>query len=114
MNENNENEAMLPDDPLFSLLNAYTVAGSAIENRVLLQLQREEDQNGLRAEVANLRAEVAAMRTEMAELKRLLSARRESSGISLLSLATDTTRGKPLLPYVRSDDFSLLPGHTDQ
>jgi hypothetical protein len=109
----NENEELLPDDPLYSLLSTYQVEGSTIENRVLLQLQREEEQDALRVEIAELRAEVSTLRAEMGELKRLLLTRREPIQTTVVSLMTDTTRGKPLLPYVRHDDFSLLPGQTD-
>ncbi len=95
---------MSPDDPLFALLDTFAVEESDIEQRVLLQLERDAEQESLRAEVAQLRAQVDAMRAEMAELRQLLT-RKEGSSV----LPGDTRRGKPLLPYVKSDDFSLLP-----
>lgn len=92
-------DELSPDDPLLALLDTYTVAGSDIENRVMAQLEREEEQVALQSEVAALRADVAAMRAEMAELKRILLARHDTPPAYS---ATDT-RGKSLLPYARPE-----------
>lgn len=88
-----------PDDPLLTLLDAYTVAGSDIESRVMAQLEREEEQAALQSEVAALRADVAAMRAEMAELKRILMSGREASAV----YPAADSRGKSLLPYARPE-----------
>ena len=74
-----------------------------IENRVMAQLEREEEQAGLRAEVAALRADVAAMRAEMAELKHILLARRDTPSAPPITATENTTRGKQLLPYARPE-----------
>ncbi len=92
-------EQLSPDDPLLALLDGYTVAGSDIEARVMAQLEREDEQQALQAEVTALRADVAAMRAEMAELKRILLLSRETPPAPQ---PTDT-RGKPLLPYARPE-----------
>jgi len=92
-------DELSPDDPLLALLDTYAVAGSDIENRVMAQLEREEEQVALQSEVAALRADVTAMRAEMAELKRILLSNRDTSPAYP---ATDT-RGKSLLPYARPE-----------
>jgi len=96
-------DELSPDDPLLALLDTYTVAGSDIENRVMAQLEREEEQTALRAEVAALRADVAAMRAEMAELKHILLARRDTPSAPPITATENTTRGKQLLPYARPE-----------
>jgi len=92
-----------PDAPLLALLDTYTISGSDIENRVMAQIEREEEQVSLKAEVSALRADIAAMRADIAELKRILLSGRDAP---LTSPAADS-RGKSLLPYARSD--SPLP-----
>lgn len=91
------------DDVLLALLDSYTAAGSDIENRVMAQVEREEELVALQAQVAALRADVTAMRAEMAELNRMLLSGQDTS---LAHSATDS-RGKPLLPYARPD--KVLP-----
>lgn len=94
-----------PDDPLLALLNTYMVAGSDIESRVMAQLEHEEPQFALQAEVAALRADVNAMRSEIAELKRILLSSRAASPAP----STTDSRGKPLLPYARPENaLSIL------
>ncbi|RYG94252.1 MAG: hypothetical protein EON58_16660 [Alphaproteobacteria bacterium] len=88
-----------PDDPLLALLDTYGVVGSDIENRVMAQLEREDEQIALQAEVSALRADVAAMRAEMAELKRILLASRQAP----LAHPPADSRGTILLPYARTD-----------
>ncbi len=87
------------DDSFRVILDTYTVAGSDIENRVMAQLEREEELVALQSEVTVLRADVSAMRAEMAEMKRILG-----SGLypSFAHPANDS-RGKPLLPYAHPD-----------
>ena len=104
----NEMDELPPDDPLLALLDTYTVAGSDIENRVMAQLEREEEQVALRAEVAGLRDDIAAMRAEMREIKRLLLTRAEHPPISAPQRITDDTRGKPLLPFARRTESPSL------
>jgi hypothetical protein len=100
MNEHDTTDAA-QGDPLLDLLNAYTVAGSDIESRVLSAVAQEENGNTLRREVAALRAEVAALRTETSQLKQLLLANRMRA--ATMPAAVDNTRGIPLLPYARRD-----------
>lgn len=93
-----------PDDPLLTLLDTYTVAGSDIENRVMAQVEQEETQVALQAEVAALRDDVAAMRAEIAELKQILLSGRETPSPPAMD-----SRGKSLLPYARPDSaLSIL------
>jgi hypothetical protein len=73
----NELDELPPDDPLFALLDTYTVVESNIESRVLAAFDQEQERDTLRQEIAALRADVAAMRADMAEIKRLLLARRD-------------------------------------
>lgn len=83
------------DDPLRAILDTYMVAGSDIENRVMAQLEREEEFAALQAEVTVLRADVAAMRAEMAEMKRIVASTQNTP----LAHRANDSRGKPLLPY---------------
>lgn len=93
-----------PDDPLLSLLETYTAAGSDIESRVMAQVEHEEAQVSLQGEITALRSEVTAMRSEIAELKRILLAGRAASAPSGVD-----SRGKSLLPYARPENtLSIL------